>query len=56
MLPANTMAGFTVEKSGNLLGVSVLENITVTLYKEIPLQIIFTSSGSLIRDLLYYKL
>lgn len=48
MLPANTMAGFTVEKAGNLLGVSVLENITVTLYNGNYVTETFTSSGSLI--------
>lgn len=48
MLPANTMAGFTVEKAGNLLGVSVLENITVTLYNGNTATDTFTSSGSLI--------
>ncbi|TZG00159.1 T9SS type A sorting domain-containing protein (plasmid) [Chryseobacterium panacisoli] len=48
VLPVNTMAGFTVEKAGNLLGVSVLENITVTLYNGNTLTDTFTSSGSLI--------
>ncbi|MBP2616935.1 T9SS type A sorting domain-containing protein [Chryseobacterium jejuense] len=48
ILPANTMTGFTVEKAGNLLGVSVLENITVTLYNGNSVTDTFTSSGSLI--------
>ncbi|MFP3833975.1 T9SS type A sorting domain-containing protein [Chryseobacterium sp. SIMBA_028] len=48
MLPVNTMAGFTVEKAGNLIGVSVLENITVTLYNGNAVTDTFTSSGSLI--------
>ncbi|PWN69983.1 hypothetical protein C1631_008245 [Chryseobacterium phosphatilyticum] len=47
-LPANTMAGFTVEKAANLIGVSVLENITVTLYNGNTTTDTFTSSGSLI--------
>ncbi|REC46955.1 T9SS type A sorting domain-containing protein [Chryseobacterium pennipullorum] len=47
-LPANTMAGFTVEKAANLLGVSVLENIKVTLYNGNTVTDNFTSSGSLI--------
>lgn len=47
-LPANTYAGFTLEKSANLIGVSVLENITVTLYNGNTLTDTFTSTGSLI--------
>ncbi|MGN7758754.1 T9SS type A sorting domain-containing protein [Chryseobacterium sp. 22532] len=48
LLPANTYAGFTLEKAANLIGVSVLENITVTLYNNNTQTDIFTSTGSLI--------
>lgn len=48
MMPANTYAGFTLEKAANLIGVSVLENITVTLYNGNTQTDIFTSTGSLI--------
>jgi len=48
LLPANTYAGFTLEKAANLIGVSVLENITVTLYNNNTQTDSFTSTGSLI--------
>lgn len=48
LLPANTYAGFTLEKAANLIGVSVLENITVTLYNNNTQTDTFTSTGSLI--------
>ncbi|WP_083996826.1 T9SS type A sorting domain-containing protein [Chryseobacterium sp. BLS98] len=48
LLPANTYAGFTIEKAANLIGVSVLENITVTLYNNNTQTDTFTSTGSLI--------
>ncbi|WP_062697393.1 T9SS type A sorting domain-containing protein [Chryseobacterium indologenes] len=48
MMPANTYAGFTLEKAANLIGVSILENITVTLYNGNTLTDTFTSTGSLI--------
>ncbi|MFP3597789.1 T9SS type A sorting domain-containing protein [Chryseobacterium sp. SIMBA_029] len=48
LLPANTYAGFTLEKAANLIGVSVLENITVTLYNNSTQTDTFTSTGSLI--------
>lgn len=48
VLPANTYAGFTLEKSANLIGVSVLENITVTLYNNNTQTDTFVSTGSLI--------
>jgi len=48
LLPANTYAGFTIEKAANLIGVSVLENITVTLYNNNTQTDVFTSTGSLI--------
>ncbi|HBV16408.1 T9SS type A sorting domain-containing protein [Chryseobacterium carnipullorum] len=48
MLPANTYAGFTLEKAANLIGVSVLENIRVTLYNNNTQTDVFTSTGSLI--------
>ncbi|MBB6372173.1 T9SS type A sorting domain-containing protein [Chryseobacterium shigense] len=48
LLPANTYAGFTLEKAANLIGVSVLENITVTLYNGNTQTDSFTSTGSLI--------
>lgn len=48
LLPANTYAGFTLEKAANLIGVSVLENITVTLYNNNMQTDSFTSTGSLI--------
>ncbi|WP_084680192.1 T9SS type A sorting domain-containing protein [Chryseobacterium luteum] len=47
VLPANTYAGFTLEKAANLIGVSVLENITVTLYNNNTQTDVFTSTGSL---------
>lgn len=46
-LPANTFAGFTLEKAANLIGVSVLENITVTLYNNNTATDTFTGTGSL---------
>ncbi|MDQ0783271.1 T9SS type A sorting domain-containing protein [Chryseobacterium sp. W4I1] len=48
LLPANTYAGFTLEKAANLIGISVLENITVTLYNNNTQTDTFTSTGSLI--------
>jgi hypothetical protein len=48
LLPANTYAGFTLEKAANLIGVSILENITVTLYNNNTQTDSFTSTGSLI--------
>ncbi|MDR6922040.1 T9SS type A sorting domain-containing protein [Chryseobacterium sp. 2987] len=48
VMPANTYAGFTLEKAANLIGVSVLENITVTLYNGNTQTDTFTSTGSLI--------
>lgn len=47
MLPANTYAGFTLEKAGNLIGISVLENITVTFYNGTTVTETFTGAGSL---------
>ncbi|KMQ59425.1 hypothetical protein ACM46_20225 [Chryseobacterium angstadtii] len=47
LLPANTYAGFTLEKAANLIGVSVLENITVTLYNNNTQTDNFVSTGSL---------
>ncbi|MGU3375343.1 T9SS type A sorting domain-containing protein [Chryseobacterium sp. M5A1_1a] len=47
LMPANTTAGFTLEKAANLAGISVLENITVTLYNNNTLTDVFTSTGSL---------
>jgi len=48
VMPANTYAGFTLEKAANLIGVSILENITVTLYNGNTQTDVFTSTGSLI--------
>ncbi|MCD9853574.1 T9SS type A sorting domain-containing protein [Epilithonimonas sp. JDS] len=48
LLPANTFAGFTIEKSANLIGVGVLENITVTLYNNNTVTNTFVGTGSLI--------
>ncbi|MCW3160208.1 T9SS type A sorting domain-containing protein [Chryseobacterium oryctis] len=47
LLPKNTFAGFTLEKAANLAGISVLENITVTLYNGNTLTDVFTGTGSL---------
>jgi hypothetical protein len=46
--PANTFAGFTLEKAANLAGISVLENITVILYNNSVQTDIFAGNGSLI--------
>ncbi|MDR2237937.1 MAG: T9SS type A sorting domain-containing protein [Chryseobacterium sp.] len=46
--PANTFAGYTVEKTGGLIGMSVLENITIQLYNGNTLTDTFNSSGSLV--------
>ncbi|MBQ0152333.1 MAG: T9SS type A sorting domain-containing protein [Chryseobacterium sp.] len=46
-LPKNTFAGFTLEKSANLIGVSILQNITVALYNNNTFTESFTGTGSL---------
>jgi len=46
--PANTFAGFTLAKAANLIGLSVLQNITVTLYNNDVQTDIFTGNGSLV--------
>ncbi|UOE37771.1 T9SS type A sorting domain-containing protein [Chryseobacterium oryzae] len=46
--PANTFAGFTIDKAANLAGVSFLELVTVTLYRDNVQTDVFTGSGSLI--------
>ncbi|SIR56439.1 Por secretion system C-terminal sorting domain-containing protein [Chryseobacterium sp. RU33C] len=47
MLPANTVAGYTLEKSGSLIGVGIFDAITVQFYNGNTLTDTF-SSGSLI--------
>lgn len=47
MLPANTVAGYTVEKTGGLIGVSILDAVVVQFYNGNTLTDTFTS-GSLI--------
>lgn len=46
--PTNTFAGFTLEKAANLIGVGILENITVTFYNNTTVTDVFTGTGSLI--------
>lgn len=52
MLPANTVAGYTVEKTGGLIGVSVLDAVTVQFYNGNKLTDTFTS-GSLVTGNLF---
>jgi hypothetical protein len=47
LLPANTVAGYTVEKTGGLIGVSILDAVIVQFYNGNTLTDTFTS-GSLI--------
>lgn len=46
-LPANTIAGYTVEKTGGLIGVSILDAVIVQFYNGTTLTDTFTS-GSLV--------
>lgn len=46
-LPANTVAGYTVEKTGGLIGVSILDAVVVQFYNGSSLTDTFTS-GSLV--------
>lgn len=52
MLPANTIAGYTVEKTGGLIGVSILDAVTVQFYNGTTLTDTFTS-GSLVTGNLF---
>ncbi|WP_123943326.1 T9SS type A sorting domain-containing protein [Chryseobacterium sp. G0186] len=52
LLPANTVAGYTVEKTGGLIGVSVLDAVKVQFYNGNTLTDTFTS-GSLITGNLF---
>lgn len=52
LLPANTIAGYTIEKTGGLIGVSVLDAITVQFFNGSTLTDTFTS-GSLVTGNLF---
>lgn len=48
MQPAHTFAGFTIKKSANILGHSILPTITVQLFNNNTLSDVFLASASLI--------